>query len=114
MAPRPDVRLGDYVRTVEHNTIRVKEYTAPPFQGTYLSTLFPGSTVGPVVGVFHQRLFTSVQVGDRWLNVWGAKDDPRLMAWELQGAAFAHVLQRRETRSTFRRPRSRSHRRGRP
>ena len=77
MAPRPDVRLGDHVRTVEHNTIRGKWYTAPPRQGTYIATLAPGTTVGPAVAVFHQRLFTSVQVGELWLNVWAATEDPR-------------------------------------
>ena len=70
MAPRPRLWLGDFLRTIEHRSIRCKRYDEPPFRGRYIDTLDPGTTLGPVTRVLHTSTFMAVEVDGKWINVW--------------------------------------------
>ena len=90
MAPRPDAKLGGYLRTINHGTIRCKLYTAPPYDGAYVDTLPPGTWVGPIEAIYHSRLFAAVQVDGHWINFWRThyRDDEADM--EREGTVFAY------------------------
>ena len=65
--------VGDYfVSRGEPTSSRVKAYTAPPFffgPSRYITTLTPGTTIGPVEAVTHAGPFTAVLVRGYWMNV---------------------------------------------
>ena len=90
MAPRPRLWLGDFLRTIDHRSIRCKRYDEPPYSGRYIDTLDPGTTLGPVTRVLHTPTFMTVEADGKWINVWGtaARADP--MEREARGTLYAN------------------------
>ena len=89
MAPRPDAKLGGYLRTINHGTIRCKLYTAPPYDGAYVDTLPPGTWVGPIEAIYHSRHFAAVQVDGLWMNFWRTHECDDAADMERKGTVFA-------------------------
>ena len=89
MAPRPRVRLGDYIRAIDHPTIRCNQYTAPLWDGDYLETLAPGSVLGPIDAISHQDVFMTVRIDGTCINIWRAHRLGTQANMEARGTAFA-------------------------
>ena len=65
---------GIYYRTREMPTgIRCKAYTKPPSagDGVYITTISPGTYLGPVECVDFSEHFTTILVRGYWINVRG-------------------------------------------
>ena len=74
MASRPDVHVGDVLRTKELPTrIRCKVYDAAPPYGQYLETLAPGTLIGPVLSTCSSPVFETVEIAAGWVNIWTSR-----------------------------------------
>ena len=66
--------------------VRCKAYTHPPgFGGVYITTIAPGTILGPTEALMHSDKYCSIRVGDQWINVWCARDG--------RGVSFARKVQ---------------------
>ena len=75
MVPCPSVAPGHYLVTKQLPTaIRCKAYTHPLVNGggEYITTIDPGTTIGPVEEVRFTGQFLSVLIRGYWINVWAA------------------------------------------
>ena len=86
--PRPYwLVLGDYMETKPMPTnVRCKAYTHPPgCEGEYITTIEPGTILGPIEALMHSDKYCSIRVGDQWINVWCTRDG--------RGVSFARKVQ---------------------
>ena len=75
--PRPWPQIGGYVQTKRHPTrIRCKAYTAPPVGdgGDLITTILPGTSLGPIQDVQQTPLFVTIQVKGWWINIWRSRN----------------------------------------
>ena len=71
MAPRPHIVMGQYFLCRPLPThIRCKAYDQPPDAGSYITSLEPGTYLGPVDNFSHCDAYASICVGGYWVNVW--------------------------------------------
>ena len=93
MALRPVVWEGVYFVSREPPTrVKCKRYTDPPSaKGKYIASLPPATIFGPVEDWEHTPKFTTVKVGDSWINVWRA-EGPGSYFWYQQGVDFAYKI----------------------
>ena len=77
--PPPFVQTGDYFRTRGgYTSIRCKAYKVPPWRrhrprDNYITTIAPGTYLGPVEEFGYSPWFVTIQVRGYWINVWGAE-----------------------------------------
>ena len=70
-APRPEVTHGDYLLTKPApTTIVCKAYDQPFPAGTYITSISPGTSLGPVEEFLHTETFVSVLIKGYWINIW--------------------------------------------
>ena len=87
MESPPSVAIGQYYRTRPRwSKVRCVAYDAPPFDGRYITTISPGTTLGPVENYLQTAQFTTICVRGYWINVWR------------EGVHFAHRVPSREVR----------------
>ena len=75
---RPFPAVGSYYRTPHAaSAIRCKAYTGPPVLfgdtlrgGMYITTIAPGTYLGPVAAVSQTEPFTTINVANWWINIW--------------------------------------------
>ena len=74
VSPRPIPRVGGYALTKPSPTkIRCKAYTAPPLRGGELiTTIAPGTSLGPIEAEEQSEMFVTIQVRGYWINIWRA------------------------------------------
>ena len=70
----PSVRIGGYIRTPYHGSIRCRAYDGPPDVhggGTYCWTYPPGTRIGPIQKILMSSRFQTVEVENNvWINIW--------------------------------------------
>jgi len=72
MTPPPLIVLGHYYRSRSLPTrIRCKAYDQPPPHGWYITTIAPGTFLGPVENFYQSTHFATICVRGYWINVWG-------------------------------------------
>ncbi len=92
MPNRPKLEVGHYYRTREaSSTVRCKAHTGPPKTGRYITTLEPGTTLGPVDEYADMQWYVAVRVKGYWINVWAKRG----MA-EHRGVDFARKVPEEE------------------
>ena len=77
MAPRPSVRLGEWVQTVDHKTIRCKAYDGPPGiggGGKFITVIEPCTYLGPINQIVRSWEFETIEVDGWWINIWACRD----------------------------------------
>ena len=68
---RPIVAIGQYYTTRPWwCRARCKAYDAPPFDGRYITTIAPDTTLGPVENYLETTDYVFVCIRDYWINVW--------------------------------------------
>ena len=94
--PRPWPQIGGYVQTKRHPTrIRCKAYTAPPGGdgGDLITTIDPGTSLGPIEDVQHTSLFVTIMVKGWWINIWHWRNNPHELMTNNIGINYATVYE---------------------
>ena len=97
MAPRPIISVGQYILTKPLPTqIRCKAYDGPPGGGggSFITTISPGTHIGPVEEVVHTDQFVTILCRGYWINIWRAA-----RGTTDHGTDFAFVISQRESDS---------------
>ena len=67
----PHIALGQYYRSrCLPTAVRCKAYAQPPPDGEYITTIAPGTYLGPVEDWQFSERFATICVRGYWINVW--------------------------------------------